>query len=65
MYNGVGGRTIREIQQLYLEMKKDVFTRKNLFEKGDSKALQNHLRLWIGTDESMKERRMNSVVHPK
>lgn len=61
----IGGRKIREVQQLYMEMKREVFTRKSLFEAGDSEALQKHLKMWLGVDEKMKERKMNSVTHPR
>ena len=65
MYYTVGGKPVREIQRLYLELKKEVFTRKSLFELADSQALQKNIILWLEKDGKMKKRKMNSVTHPR
>ena len=48
-----GNRSIRELQQLYLHMKKDVFAKNGLFELGNTKKLEQYLKLWLGEDMRM------------
>ena len=46
---------MRVLQQLFLEMKKDVFVRKGLFELANTAKLESYLKLFLGRDEDMKE----------
>jgi calcium-independent phospholipase A2 len=48
-------------------MKREVFVKEDLFniEMGHTKNLEKYLRLWFGSDENLKEKRMDSVSHPK
>ena len=58
---------MHELQQLYFQMKREVFVKEDLFniEMGHTKNLEKYLRIWFGSDENLKEKRMNSVSHPK
>ena len=51
---------MRQLQQLYLQMKTDVFAKQGLFELGNTAKLEEYLKLWLGTDK-----RMNKESHPK
>jgi hypothetical protein len=53
---------VRQLQQLYLLIKKDVFTAKGLVELGNTGKLEHFLKLWLGRDCHL---RMNSRSHPK
>lgn len=56
MFFFAGNRTIKELQQLYLQMKKDVFAKNGLFELGNTQKLEQYLRLWLGEDLRMDAR---------
>ena len=51
---------MRQLQQLYLQMKNAVFAKQSLFELGDTEKLEDYLTLWLDKDMTMDKKK-----HPK
>ncbi len=60
-FNCVGRKSAREVQQIYLRVKGEVFkSGKGFLAKGNSDKLQEELQGWLGKDKKMSE-----VSHPR
>ncbi len=59
--NSAGRKSAREVQQIYLRVKGEVFgSGKGLLAKGNSDKLQEELQEWLG-----KDTKMSAVTYPR
>ena len=54
-----GGRSVKELQQLYLSIAKAVFTPVNKVLRANTQKFEGYLKCWLGT------KTMNEISRPK